>query len=227
MKNEVITFNDSKSPISEIFKTLRTNIQFMSSNKTLKTILVTSTVPGEGKSYVSVNLATTFAQTGKKVLLIDADMRKGRQYLILGVSPKPGLSNYLSGIDGEGPLESFIQSTPCELVTDAVILSRVCDTTVIVVEENKTKKDNLKDTIKKIKNVGGNISGVVVNKVNISASKYEQTYYYSSTSRKDDKNAEKKVETVEERQEEKENSSNEEDNIMQQVEDYLKKNKEG
>ena len=98
MKKELIAELDPKSPISEIFRTLRTNIQFMNTQGKLKTILVTSTFPGEGKSWVASNLAVTFAQAGKKVVIIDADMRKGRQYSIFGVSPIPGLSNYLSGI---------------------------------------------------------------------------------------------------------------------------------
>ena len=98
MKKELIAELDPESPISEIFRTLRTNIQFMNTQGKLKTILVTSTFPGEGKSWVASNLAVTFAQAGKKVVLIDADMRKGRQYSIFGVSPIPGLSNYLSGI---------------------------------------------------------------------------------------------------------------------------------
>ena len=99
MKKELIAELDPKSPISEVFRTLRTNIQFMNTKGKLKTILVTSTFPGEGKSWVTSNLAVTFAQAGKKVVLIDADMRKGRQYNIFGISPIPGLSNYLSGID--------------------------------------------------------------------------------------------------------------------------------
>lgn len=99
MKKELIAELDPKSPISEVFRTLRTNIQFMNTKGKLKTILVTSPFPGEGKSWVASNLAVTFAQAGKKVVLIDADMRKGRQYNIFGISPIPGLSNYLSGID--------------------------------------------------------------------------------------------------------------------------------
>lgn len=99
MKKELIAELDPKSPISEIFRTLRTNIQFMNTKGKLKTILVTSTFPGEGKSWVASNLAVTFAQAGKKVVLIDADMRKGRQYNIFGIAPIPGLSNYLSGVD--------------------------------------------------------------------------------------------------------------------------------
>lgn len=120
MRKEVIVHQSPKSPISEIFRTLRTNIQFMNTKGKLKTLLITSTLPGEGKSWVSSNLAVTFAQAGKKVVLIDADMRKGRQYSIFGVSPRPGLSNYLSGVGfGEGEeetadLANYIQETEVE-----------------------------------------------------------------------------------------------------------------
>ena len=118
LKKELIAQRDPKSPVSEVFRTLRTNIQFMSTNKKLKTLLITSTFPSEGKSWVASNLAVTFAQAGNKVILIDADMRKGRQYTIFGVSPRPGLSNYLSGIDAENPdeidLSRYIQKTEVE-----------------------------------------------------------------------------------------------------------------
>ena len=232
MKKELIAHRDPKSPVSEVFRTLRTNIQFMNTNNKLKTLLVTSTLPGEGKSWVTSNLAITFAQTGKKVILIDADMRKGRQYTIFGVSPRPGLSNYLSNFDNNtgkeisDDLESYIQNTevpnlyvipagnippnpsellistkmvelldklkelcdivivdgtPCELVTDSIILSRIVDSTVIVVAHKQTKKDNLKKIVTNIQNVGGKIAGIVLNKIPVSAKKYEQSYYYGST----------------------------------------------
>ena len=229
MRKEVITHQDPKSPISEIFKTLRTNIQFMSTKGKLKTILVTSTLPGEGKSWVSSNLAVTFAQAGKRVVLIDADMRKGRQYTIFGVSPRPGLSNYLSGIidneEASDDLTNYIQETeidnlylisagnippnpselliapqmvnlleqlknqvdlviidgtPSKLVTDSVILSRIVDSTLIVSAHNQTRKDDLERVIKDVRNVGGNVAGVVYNKIPVSSKKYNQTYYYSS-----------------------------------------------
>ncbi len=99
IKKELVSQRDPKSPISEIFRALRTNIQFMNASKKLETILITSTFPGEGKSWISSNLAVIFAQTGKKVILIDADMRKGRIYTIFGISPIPGLSNYLTEIN--------------------------------------------------------------------------------------------------------------------------------
>lgn len=117
MKKEVIAHKNPKSPISEVFRTLRTNIQFMNVNKKMKVLLITSTFPNEGKSWVASNLAVTFAQAGKKVVLIDADMRKGRQYAIFGLSPRPGLSNFLSEveIDKNGNLSEnivdYIQET--------------------------------------------------------------------------------------------------------------------
>ena len=120
MKKEVIAHKNPKSPISEVFRTLRTNIQFMDVNKKMKVLTVTSTFPGEGKSWVTSNLAVTFAQAGKKVVLIDADMRKGRQYAIFGLSPKPGLSNFLSQVemDNNGRLSEnvadYIQPTEVE-----------------------------------------------------------------------------------------------------------------
>lgn len=118
MRKELIAYRDPKSPTSEIFRTLRTNIQFMN-NRKLQTILITSTLPGEGKSFISSNLAITFAQTGKRTLIIDADMRKGRMYSIFSVSQIPGLSNYLSGIDENGEITDrnitgYVQETTIE-----------------------------------------------------------------------------------------------------------------
>ena len=227
---ELIVQKDPKSPVSEVFRTLRTNIQFMNANKKLKTLLITSTFPGEGKSWVASNLAVTFAQAGNKVILIDADMRKGRQYKIFDALPRPGLSNYLSGMDleeGEDPdISKYLQrtevnnllimtagnippnpsellvsdqmnkllkdlksvcdivvidGTPCELVTDSVILSRIVDSTVIVTAHKETKKDNLEKIVRNIKNVGGNLAGVVINKMPVSIKKYNENYYYAST----------------------------------------------
>lgn len=232
MKKEVVLHSDPKAPISESFRTLRTNIQFMNTNKQMQTLLITSTLPGEGKSLITANLAVTFAQTGKKVVLIDADMRKGRQYDIFDIPSKPGLSNYLSGIDEKNmPIKEndlfhcihrtetrnlfimssgsippnpsellvstqmadllnelktifdiiIIDGTPSAVVTDSVILSRIVDATVIVASYKQTRKDNLERIVKNIQNVGGKITGIVLNKVPITGKSYEQSYYYGHT----------------------------------------------
>lgn len=65
MKEELIVHRDPKSPISETFRTLRTNLQFINNNTSLQTVLITSTLPREGKSFVSANLAVAFAQVRK------------------------------------------------------------------------------------------------------------------------------------------------------------------
>ena len=95
MKDELVIFSRPKSNISEDIRTIRTNLQFTAAGENTKTILVTSSVPGEGKSFISSNLAAAFAQTGESTLLIDCDLRLGRTHKIFGVSNKKGLSNLL------------------------------------------------------------------------------------------------------------------------------------
>ncbi len=95
MNTELVINSDPKSAISESIRTLRTNLQFSSVDKKIKTILITSSVPGEGKSFIAANLACSFANSGSKVLLVDCDIRKGRQHRIFGFHNKKGLSNLL------------------------------------------------------------------------------------------------------------------------------------
>ena len=94
-KNDLVVEKKPNALVSESIRTLRTNLQFASVDKEIKSILITSSVPSEGKSFISANLAIAFAQTGKKVLLIDCDLRKGRQHRIFKVDGKEGLSNLL------------------------------------------------------------------------------------------------------------------------------------
>lgn len=143
MKEEVIVHSDSKSPISETFRTLRTNIQFINNKEKVQTILVTSTLPREGKSFVSANLAVVFAQVDKKVLLIDADMRKGRQYGIFELSPKPGLSNYLlDSSEKDVDIKEYIQKTEVENVSVMVAGSIPPNPSELLVSDNMIKTLN-------------------------------------------------------------------------------------
>jgi len=92
---DLITFKEPNSPMSESYRTLRTNIQFSSFDKKIKTILVTSSGPGEGKTTTSSNLAMVMAQGGNKTLLIDCDQRKPQVHKVFGLSNEKGLSNIL------------------------------------------------------------------------------------------------------------------------------------
>ncbi len=94
---ELIVKDSPKSIVSENIKSLRTNLQFTAIDKNLRTILVTSTNAGEGKSFIASNLAISFAQADKKVLLIDCDLRKGRVHRLFKIANKEGLSNLLTG----------------------------------------------------------------------------------------------------------------------------------
>jgi capsular exopolysaccharide synthesis family protein len=87
----------SDSFISEIYRMLQANLKFLSSDKRIKTIVVTSSVPKEGKSTVSANLAATLAQLGYRVMLIDADMRQPSQHHFWGLTNAVGLSEILVG----------------------------------------------------------------------------------------------------------------------------------
>jgi capsular exopolysaccharide synthesis family protein len=82
---------------SEAFRAIRTNVLFSSAQDQSRSIVVTSTGPGEGKSIIAANLATSLAEAGQRVLLMDADMRKPMVHEIFQVPCEPGLSNLLVG----------------------------------------------------------------------------------------------------------------------------------
>ena len=86
-----------ESPISEVYRLLRTKIHFASKEQELKTIMITSTQAGEGKTTTICNLAVTYAQEGKRVLLIDADMRKPSLHRLFSQPNHQGLSTLLTG----------------------------------------------------------------------------------------------------------------------------------
>lgn len=293
MNSELITHRDPKSPISEVFKTLRTNLQFMKHKGDSTTLLVTSTMPGEGKTWVTSNLGIAFAQSDKKVVIIDSDMRKGRLHNVFDTKIFPGLSNYLAedkksikdyliktemenlwiipaGNVPPNPSEllstermlqgleelkrSFdvilFDSTPCMLVTDAVIISRIVDATMIVSSHKLTKMENLKTVQKNIENVGGKIAGVIINRIPVSLKKYKSKYYYygerSKTEDVSQENnssrihqeevtyveendyeqiAEGEQEDSNQNRQQKSKKKQEQDEIMEQIDQYLDDNK--
>ena len=88
---------DLSSPLAESYRSLRTAIQFSTSDGAPRSLLITSARPSEGKSTVALSLAANFAQLGMRVLLIDADLRNPSLHRVLNFENSVGLSNYLSG----------------------------------------------------------------------------------------------------------------------------------
>ena len=220
---ELINFESEKTKSYKAFKKLITNIQFLCVNKIIdkKVMLVTSPEKEVGKSYVVANMAISFANIGKKVLIIDADLEKGRQDKIFNVPNNLGLSSYLSNIDSNGVeinefLSKYINETvvknvnlitsgivppnPAELLalpkfqellkdakvffdiiiidgaevldrTEALLLAKEVNSTLIVVSQKKSSLESLSKAKKDIQNVGGNILGVILNEVKIKREK--------------------------------------------------------
>ncbi|MGK9431419.1 CpsD/CapB family tyrosine-protein kinase [Bacillus atrophaeus] len=106
-----ISVLQNKSLVAEQYRTIRTNIAFSSVQTNLRSILVTSSVPGEGKSFSAANLAAVFAQQEKKVLLVDADLRKPTIHETFQLENVTGLTNVLVGTCS---LSETVQQTPID-----------------------------------------------------------------------------------------------------------------
>lgn len=109
-QDQLVVINQSLSPVSEAFRTLRTNIQFSKIESNLHSLLMTSAGPQEGKSTVIANTAAVMAESGKKVIIVDCDLRKPTQHKIFGIQAR-GLTNYLVE---KINIEDLIQTTEVE-----------------------------------------------------------------------------------------------------------------
>lgn len=96
VSDDIIAFKNPKSVSAESYRALRTNLEFSMASEYHKTILVTSSHVSEGKSSIVSNLATVFAMQDKKVVIVDADMRRGVQHKKFNISNKNGLSSFLA-----------------------------------------------------------------------------------------------------------------------------------
>lgn len=102
---ELITHLDPKSPIAEAFRTIRTNLQFSSLDSELRTIVITSAGPGEGKSTVLANLAVALAQSDQNVILVDSDLRRPTVHKKFNIENSIGLTNMLM----KGPSDDVLR----------------------------------------------------------------------------------------------------------------------
>ena len=101
--NELITITDPRSPQSEAYRTLRTNLSFYSLDEPLRTLVLTSPAPDKETALTAANLAVTMAQSGRKTVLVEADLRRPAVHSLFALDPEPGLTNTLLS-DDELPL---------------------------------------------------------------------------------------------------------------------------
>lgn len=105
----LITSLEPRHPITEAYRSLRTNLQFSSVDETLRSLLVTSATPGEGKTTTAANLAVVLAQAGRSVILIDADIRKPQQHKIFDLPKSPGVTEAM--VSSNTPISFFLRET--------------------------------------------------------------------------------------------------------------------
>lgn len=108
---------EPKSPIAEAYRILRTNIQYSSVMKQIKTLTVASAGPEEGKTTTIANLAVVFAETGKRVIIIDADLRKPTVHRIFDLSNQQGLTNILAGRQSYQQVVQAVPSSGVHVIT--------------------------------------------------------------------------------------------------------------
>ena len=116
-----MTREDPKSPVSEAYRSLRTSLLYSSSKKEPKSILISSAGPGEGKTTTVANLAITYANLGKRTLLVDTDLRRPVVHKVFELDREPGITTYLSGATDD--YNSLVQD--CEIDNLSVITAGI------------------------------------------------------------------------------------------------------
>ncbi len=118
-QDKLVVTETSRTPIAEMFRLLRANLSYISPTRELKSLLVTSSTSGEGKSFITLNLGMTLALSGKKVLIIELDLRKPKQEMYMSMEPaQEGIVNYL--IDNSIPAYQIIRNSGLHINLDVI-----------------------------------------------------------------------------------------------------------
>lgn len=219
-KRRQILNKNSNFLVREAYKSLRTNLQFLLRKESCKKLCVVSGTAGEGKSITTLNLAISLAESGQRILLIDADMRLPTQARLLVEKVSPGLSNVLAGLSsaeeairkniypgldlifaGDVPpnpsellgspemlelLEKqsenydyiLVDTPPVGIVTDACVLAPHLDGVLLLVRQGHAKKEEVRQSVRKLQMAGARILGYVFNAVPTELGNSYSYYYY-------------------------------------------------
>ena len=219
-KSPLLTDLGAFAPRTEAFRLLRTNLQFLDLEQQPRSLVITSAVPGEGKTVTAANLAVALAQAGRKVLLVDGDLRRPRVASLLDLDGAVGLTSVLvgtaeledaiqvheaSGLNflASGPkppnpteiLQSrvthdllkrlrddfdmvIVDAPPLLPVADAAVIATATDGAIVVARHGKTTRDQLREAVTRLENVGARVFGVVINMIPRRAANSYYYYYY-------------------------------------------------
>jgi capsular exopolysaccharide synthesis family protein len=217
---DLVVHTHPKSSVAECCRTIRTNLTFMSADRPQRALVLTSASPREGKTTIALSLAISLAQGGKRVLLVDTDLRKPRIHKALDRSSAKGVTTVLvgahtlkeaiqstdiSGVDllASGPIPPnpaellhtaqfrdlvadlrtrydivLYDSPPLMAVTDAAIIAPQVDGVVLIIHGQKTTREAARSALRQLHDVGANITGGVLNDVDLSSRQYGYGSYY-------------------------------------------------
>ncbi|HHT67285.1 MAG TPA: CpsD/CapB family tyrosine-protein kinase [Erysipelotrichaceae bacterium] len=220
----IITVEQPLSLAAESYRRIKTSLEFANVDKRPQVIQVCSSIQGEGKTVTVLNLAATYAEDGKKVIVVDLDFRRPKLHRSFKIENKNGITDVLvgnvgleeaikhsdNGIDclnrgskvpypttilgSENIKEVFkvlranyeyiiVDCPPILAVSDATIISKLCDGCIFVVSQSKTEKSVAKEAVKVLKDNTVNILGCVFSSITARGSNYysnRYSYYYQN-----------------------------------------------